>query len=72
MKFSYQIGFVLLMLAGCAMGAKKTSAPVEPTVANYLTDIRQLTFEGSRAGEGYFSHDGRYMVFQSEREKENP
>lgn len=33
---------------------------------------RQLTFEGRRAGEGYFSADGRTMVFQSERHKGNP
>ena len=33
---------------------------------------RQLTFDGVRAGEGYFSRDGKAMVFQSEREKENP
>lgn len=37
-----------------------------------LSDIRQLTFEGKRAGEGYFSQDGRQMVFQSEREPDNP
>ena len=33
---------------------------------------RQLTFDGVRAGEGYFSRDGKAMVFQSERDKENP
>lgn len=45
-----------------------------PNVAEqkFLTGTRQLTFEGARAGEGYFSRDGRYMVFQSEREKTNP
>lgn len=37
-----------------------------------LSDIRQLTFEGKRAGEGYFSKDGRQLVFQSEREPDNP
>lgn len=37
-----------------------------------LTTIRQLTFAGRRAGEGYFSADGRSMVFQSEREVGNP
>ena len=31
-----------------------------------------MTFEGRRAGEGYFSPDGRYLVFQSEREPGNP
>jgi len=40
--------------------------------AKFMTEIRQLTFEGRRAGEGYFSKDGRQMVFQSEREPGNP
>jgi Tol biopolymer transport system component len=31
-----------------------------------------LTFEGRRAGEGYFSQDGSQLVFQSEREPGNP
>ncbi len=37
-----------------------------------LRNVRQLTFEGRRAGEGYFSRDGSKMVFQSEREPDNP
>ena len=37
-----------------------------------ITGTRQLTFEGRRAGEGYFSADGEQMVFQSEREPGNP
>ena len=37
-----------------------------------LANTRQLTFAGKRAGEGYFSADGRRMVFQSEREPGNP
>ena len=40
--------------------------------AAFLTRIRQLTFEGRRAGEGYFSADGRQLIFQSERDPENP
>ncbi|MDX1927187.1 MAG: M28 family peptidase [Pirellulaceae bacterium] len=40
--------------------------------AKFMTEIRQLTFEGRRAGEGYFSKDGKQMVFQSEREPGNP
>ena len=40
--------------------------------AMLLSGTRQLTFEGRRAGEGYFSRDGRQMVFQSEREPGNP
>ena len=38
----------------------------------FLGRARQLTFEGRRAGEGYFSADGRAMVFQSERDPVNP
>jgi Tol biopolymer transport system component len=40
--------------------------------AELLTHLRQLTFEGRRAGEGYFSADGRQLVFQSERDPGNP
>ena len=40
--------------------------------SSWLSNTRQLTFEGRRAGEGYFSRDGRRMVFQSEREPGNP
>ncbi len=40
--------------------------------AQLITNVRQLTFEGRRAGEGYFSRDGAKMVFQSEREPDNP
>ena len=40
--------------------------------AAFLSQVRQLTYEGRRAGEGYFGADGRTMVFQSERESGNP
>ena len=40
--------------------------------ANLISRTRQLTFEGRRSGEGYFSVDGHRMVFQSERESGNP
>ncbi|MEM6980524.1 MAG: M20/M25/M40 family metallo-hydrolase [Planctomycetota bacterium] len=40
--------------------------------SQWLSNIRLLTFEGRRAGEGYFSADGTRMVFQSERDPENP
>lgn len=50
------------------------AAATDPAVeeSRLLTQIRQLTFEGRRAGEGYFSRDGRMMVFQSERVEDNP
>ncbi len=37
-----------------------------------ISNPRQLTFEGKRAGEGYFSADGSQMIFQSERMETNP
>lgn len=39
---------------------------------SFVSQPRQLTFSGKRAGEGYFSADGRRMIFQSEREEGNP
>jgi hypothetical protein len=40
--------------------------------ARFLTNTRQLIFEGRRSGEGYFSPDGIRLIFQSEREPGNP
>lgn len=54
-----------LCLAGLALAGPEEEGA-------YLGKIRQLTFEGKRAGEGYFSADNRLLVFQSEREPENP
>jgi Tol biopolymer transport system component len=55
---------------------RQTNAETEESWKNseaaFLSKVRQLTFEGVRAGEGYFSHDGKQMVFQSEREPGNP
>lgn len=40
--------------------------------SKFISNARQLTFEGKRAGEGYFSPDGSLLVFQSERRLDNP
>ena len=40
--------------------------------SKFLKNTRQLIFEGKRSGEGYFSADGKALVFQSEREPGNP
>ncbi|MDE0424021.1 MAG: M28 family peptidase [Candidatus Poribacteria bacterium] len=47
----------------------ETHAAAEP---QFLSNIRQLTYDGKRAGEGYFSEDGNALIFQSEREPDNP
>lgn len=65
---------VLLALA-CAGPAAETrqAAPVAPPDrGDILGPPRQLSFEGRRSGEGYFSRDGSLLVFQSERDPANP
>ncbi|MBK1670133.1 hypothetical protein CKO28_19030 [Rhodovibrio sodomensis] len=44
----------------------------DAALASPISNARQLTFEGQRAGEGYFSADGSKMIFQSERTQGNP
>src|SRR5579871_6279667 len=39
---------------------------------DFLTRVRRLTVDGRRAGEGYWSPDGKRLVFQSERDASNP
>ena len=49
--------------------------PTTPTLyqeRDFLTRVRRLTVEGRRSGEGYWSPDGKRLVFQSEREPGNP
>jgi len=42
------------------------------TEGTFLSNTRQLIFEGKRSGEGYFAPDGKALIFQSEREPDNP
>ena len=60
---------VFVVLSGAPLAAAQEQ-PVDE--ARLLSGIRQLTFAGKRAGEGYFSADGTKLVFQSEREPDNP
>lgn len=63
-----------LALAGTtAAGIVLAQAP-DPAAQEreFLSRIRRLTVEGRRAGEGYWSPDGQRLVFQSERDPENP
>jgi Tol biopolymer transport system component len=55
--------------AGLLAGLQAQSPLAE---RDFLSRIRRLTVEGRRAGEGYWSKDGRQLVFQSEREPGNP
>lgn len=73
MKSMFMRLFLILTLLMCAstksVGAAEGDAEKE---AHFLSRVRQLTFEGRRSGEGYFSADGGTLIFQSEREPENP
>lgn len=48
------------------------AADEAPQESRFITNARQLIFEGRRSGEGYFSPDGGKLIFQSEREEGNP
>lgn len=63
---------ISLALACLPVAAARAQAPESERERALLSGIRQLTFEGRRAGEGYFSADGKRMIFQSEREPGNP
>jgi hypothetical protein len=52
--------------------APSTSHAMATAPEPLLSDVRQLTFVGRRAGEGYYGADGRRLVFQSERDPDNP
>ncbi len=64
MRSLFPIGLVIMCSAGFVPAMKADASPISGT--------RQLTFEGARAGEGYYSADGTRMIFQSEREPGNP
>ena len=55
-----------------AVASPMASPSPDTTESTFLSNVRQLTFEGRRSGEGYFSRDGRHLIFQSEREPGNP
>jgi Tol biopolymer transport system component len=54
------------------LSISSAQSPATSPERDFLSRIRRLTVEGRRAGEGYWSPDGRRLVFQSEREPGNP
>jgi Tol biopolymer transport system component len=74
------LGLFLLVgaIAATPTGANLQVAPAAQDAENgrgeqaFLSRVRRLTVEGRRAGEGYWSPDGQRLVFQSEREPDNP
>lgn len=64
--------FALAAASSLLFGQDSTPQAPSDDEAKWLTNVRQITFDGRRAGEGYFSRDGKRMVFQSERDPANP
>lgn len=67
--------FFAVFLVGAAVAQHATPEETETYStgeSQFLSNIRQLTYDGKRAGEGYFSEDGNALIFQSEREPDNP
>lgn len=65
--------FVILLLGMVAnIGSAWAQGAEQAGRDRFLSRTRQLTYVGERAGEGYFSPDGRQMILQSERYPNNP
>src|SRR6266851_2749198 len=70
----FRIALVAALLAAplCSrVVVGRQAAPVYQE-RDFLSRVRRLTVDGKRAGEGYWSPDGKRLVFQSEREAGNP
>lgn len=73
MKWMLSFRLFLGVFAWLATGSASWLEGAEPAGEDrFLSQTRQLIFEGRRSGEGYFSADGKALVFQSEREPDNP
>ncbi len=64
--------FIITVITTCLNGYITKSNGDETGEGQFLKNIRQLTYEGKSTGEGYFSPDGKFLIFQSEREHGNP
>jgi Tol biopolymer transport system component len=63
---------LLCVLALAATWTSALAADDATQESRFISNPRQLVFEGKRSGEGYFSPDGKKLIFQSEREPDNP
>src|SRR3954463_119031 len=67
-----QLAWCGLFGAALAVASAASLAQGPYQERDFLTRVRRLTVDGKRAGEGYWSPDGKKIVFQSEREPGNP
>lgn len=79
-RFASSVATVVLVSLTLSVNAKAQEQDValrDPGAAakleqKFIQRARQITYQGRRAGEGYFSADGQRMIFQSERHDGNP
>ena len=65
-----KVAFFIFVVVVAILPAKPADEAAQEE--RFITNTRQLIFEGRRSGEGYFSLDGSKLIFQSEREEGNP
>ncbi len=71
-RLAISLSIALVVGAGSAEAGAGGAKETGEEELQFLTRTRQLSYEGLRAGEGYYSPDGTKMVFQSERDPKNP
>lgn len=62
---------MLTLLAGLVLAGQPADDWIKQEEA-YLKNIKQVTQDYARAGEGYFSPDGKKIIFQAEQKGDNP
>ena len=72
-KFSLLALSVFVYQKSMAADTDKSTDTIKAVNTNtFITSTKQLTFSGKKSGEGYFSADGKKMIFQSDRDEKNP
>ena len=56
---------VVVKVGACCVWAQQPQAPLTPYESRFLKNVRQVTHGFVKAGEGYFSPDGRTIIYQA-------
>lgn len=64
--------YIILLTSFVSLIAQAQVAGYIEPAQSLLSEQKQITFVGTRSGEGYFSKDGKKMIYQSERDAANP
>src|SRR6476620_11851421 len=74
MRSLHAVAAAAVLVTAAQLGVSALQQGSAPALQerDFLSRVRRLTVEGRRAGEGYWSPDGKRLVFQSEREPGNP